>query len=208
MASPAAAVVTVTSQSALISLGNLDNTAINNALINFANFNSFALTGQHLTKVTLKVTSKIDGAVRATNNSGGPRNPTASYTLNTAADGMGFSLAGTDTKTQTFFNVPNGSFRVISQIDPSVLMTQSLTSGLSVFNVGPVQIAYDAAALLAKSPADVLFGAGTIVNAGSTALFTLEYESVIPEPATWALMIVGFGMVGVAARRRKAAVAA
>jgi hypothetical protein len=30
----------------------------------------------------------------------------------------------------------------------------------------------------------------------------------VPEPATWGLMIVGFGMVGLSARRRKAAVAA
>jgi hypothetical protein len=30
----------------------------------------------------------------------------------------------------------------------------------------------------------------------------------VPEPATWGMMIVGFGMVGVATRRRKAAVAA
>ena len=166
------------------------------------------MANHYLIIVTLKVTSKIDGAVRATNSSGGPRNSTASYTLNTAADGMDFSLAGAETKTQTFLNVPNGSFRVITQSDPSVLMTQSLTSGFSVFNAGPVQIAYDAAALLAKLPADVLFDTGVIVNTGSTALFTLEYESVIPEPATWALMIVGFGMVGVAAHRRKAAVAA
>jgi hypothetical protein len=32
--------------------------------------------------------------------------------------------------------------------------------------------------------------------------------AVVPEPGTWALMIVGFGMVGVAARRRNRAVAA
>ncbi|KAB7647444.1 PEPxxWA-CTERM sorting domain-containing protein [Polymorphobacter fuscus] len=30
----------------------------------------------------------------------------------------------------------------------------------------------------------------------------------VPEPATWGMMILGFGMVGIAARRRKAAVAA
>lgn len=29
----------------------------------------------------------------------------------------------------------------------------------------------------------------------------------VPEPASWALMIIGFGMVGIAARRRKAAIA-
>jgi PEP-CTERM motif len=208
MASPAAAALTVTSQVAMISLGNLDNSAISAALINFADFNSFALTGQHLTKVTLKVNSSINGAVRATNNTGSFRDPSASYTLDTSATGMGFSLSGSETETETYFNVPTGGFRVISAIDPTVLMTQSLTSGLSVFNAGPVQISFDASALLATMPIDVLFGNGVITNNGSLAMFTLEYESVIPEPATWALMIVGFGMVGVAARRRKAAVAA
>jgi hypothetical protein len=33
-------------------------------------------------------------------------------------------------------------------------------------------------------------------------------RNAVPEPASWALMIVGFGMVGVVARRRKASVAA
>lgn len=208
VAAPASAAVTVTSQVAMVSLGNLDNSAISAALINFADFNSFALANQHLTKVTLKVTSSINGAVRATNNSGGFRNPSATYTLNTAATGMGFSLSDSESATDTYFNVPNGGFRVISAIDPTVLMSQSLTTGLSVFNAGPVQFSFDASALLATMPVDVTFGAGVITNIGSLATFTLEYESVIPEPATWGLMILGFGMVGVAARRRKASVAA
>jgi hypothetical protein len=39
--------------------------------------------------------------------------------------------------------------------------------------------------------------------------FTSSDASVVPEPATWALMILGFGMVGVAARRsRPVAIAA
>jgi hypothetical protein len=32
--------------------------------------------------------------------------------------------------------------------------------------------------------------------------------TIVPEPATWALLVLGFGLVGVTARRRKAAVAA
>jgi len=32
--------------------------------------------------------------------------------------------------------------------------------------------------------------------------------NAVPEPASWAMLIMGFGLVGAAARRRKAAVAA
>ncbi|MFQ3596236.1 MAG: PEPxxWA-CTERM sorting domain-containing protein [Sphingomonadaceae bacterium] len=63
------------------------------------------------------------------------------------------------------------------------------------------------------------FGYGlTTTVAGGTPLFlasTLQpfvsYETissgVIPEPATWAMLIAGFGVVGLAARRRRSAIA-
>lgn len=38
-------------------------------------------------------------------------------------------------------------------------------------------------------------------------LVKLGYNGAVPEPATWAMMIVGFGLVGAAVRRRKTAVA-
>ena len=60
---------------------------------------------------------------------------------------------------------------------------------------------------------------GDIVQAGSAqryenpflanyARFTLADVGGVPEPATWAMMIGGFGMVGAAARRRAPATAA
>lgn len=42
---------------------------------------------------------------------------------------------------------------------------------------------------------------------GNVGLSNISFNAV-PEPSTWALLIVGFGMVGVAARRRKSVVAA
>ncbi len=47
---------------------------------------------------------------------------------------------------------------------------------------------------------DSVFGAGQLTVNGLTI-------DAIPEPATWGLMIVGFGLVGVAARRRSAVTA-
>ena len=37
---------------------------------------------------------------------------------------------------------------------------------------------------------------------------TLSTGGTVPEPASWAPMIMGFGLVGIAARRRRSAVAA
>jgi len=38
--------------------------------------------------------------------------------------------------------------------------------------------------------------------------FTVQYNqmNVVPEPATWGLMMAGFGVIGVTARRRKSAI--
>lgn len=41
-----------------------------------------------------------------------------------------------------------------------------------------------------------------------TGLAEVRFGGVVPEPASWALMIAGFGIVGAASRRRRAIVAA
>lgn len=51
------------------------------------------------------------------------------------------------------------------------------------------------------------FAGGADVSAFDNITFGRD-TPVIPEPATWAMMIAGFGLVGFAARRRAAAVAA
>ena len=52
---------------------------------------------------------------------------------------------------------------------------------------------------------------GTATGRGATMHGNFAYsviEGTVPEPATWALLIAGFGVTGAAARRRRAAVAA
>lgn len=48
---------------------------------------------------------------------------------------------------------------------------------------------------------------GTYVGGVSSGFSFKITESAVPEPATWALMVSGFGLVGAALRRRKAATA-
>ena len=46
------------------------------------------------------------------------------------------------------------------------------------------------------------------LSVSASTFVTLNISGAVPEPASWALMIAGFGMVGFAARRRRAVVAA
>ncbi|HEY2358781.1 MAG TPA: PEPxxWA-CTERM sorting domain-containing protein [Phenylobacterium sp.] len=50
--------------------------------------------------------------------------------------------------------------------------------------------------------------AGLDHHADVTATFTQTVKAGVPEPASWALMITGFGMAGATLRRRRATVAA
>ena len=50
----------------------------------------------------------------------------------------------------------------------------------------------------------VTFNKLTFSNIGSTATGNLTATVSVPEPATWAMMIAGFGLVGVGLRRRSA----
>lgn len=50
----------------------------------------------------------------------------------------------------------------------------------------------------------VVFEYGIRDNAGSNSPFFLQ-QTAVPEPGTWTMLIVGFGLVGVSARRRAGA---
>jgi hypothetical protein len=53
-----------------------------------------------------------------------------------------------------------------------------------------------------------IIGFGTLNGAERSFLLTPFVAPAIPEPASWALMIAGFGIAGIMARRRVACVAA
>jgi len=71
------------------------------------------------------------------------------------------------------------------------------------FGVHP-GVAGDVGFVFNNGPSDVN---GTAGDYGSLA-YSATFTDGVPEAATWAMMIAGFGLVGIAARRRKVALAA
>jgi len=62
----------------------------------------------------------------------------------------------------------------------------------------------DAAFLFGDSFTAIAFSDGLIIGTGTS--FTTAVANAVPEPASWAMMILGLGAVGVTARRRTLAV--
>jgi hypothetical protein len=132
---------------------------------------------------------------------------------NNAADGVGspfvfvetFSLAGLNPTTAAL----SGRFSGDNGVTAVFLNGTLISSGADGFT-----------AFTAFSAASSAFVAGTntltfdLRNDGGPAGLRVEVagtadaSAVVPEPAMWGLMIVGFGMVGVSARRRRTTVAA
>ncbi len=48
----------------------------------------------------------------------------------------------------------------------------------------------------------------TALGGNDFGIDDISFSAAVPEPGTWAMLMLGFGLVGVSARRRKAAVAA
>ena len=58
-------------------------------------------------------------------------------------------------------------------------------------------------ALLANNTLTVNGVAGTTAGADAAFSGTLSFARAVPEPATWAMMLIGFGAVGVSLRRKR-----
>jgi hypothetical protein len=107
-----------------------------------------------------------------------------------SVDGSGFTLT-----TVTGLNVALGAgtywLGLSNNVDNNQITTYVLSGGSK---------------LGAASQSD---NAGNFFNARiDDASFTIQGSAGVPEPATWALMIGGFGLAGAALRRRRTAIAA
>ncbi len=109
---------------------------------------------------------------------------------------------------QIFFDAVAGSFGGSSGIGNisfgsnliSPFQIQSANLGFTQFN-GPT--------LFSGSPSNPTFSLGTFnltsIVSGNSTLTISRAVGAVPEPATWAMMLIGFGAIGMATRRRRSA---
>jgi len=199
---PAAATVTFVPTSVLV--GAVYSTNTNDAYFTsrgvvFTPTSNFALTSvgiyQDLTNVTLNFTVEL-----ATNPSGttGPGTILRSGSVVANTTGLqfiDFAFASLNLAAGSYYNV---NFSFTGNSNQNFFYTQ-----------------FNAQSFFDQSYAQAGFAGIDGTQAHDTTNFVLpairlngSAAAVVPEPASWALMILGFGLVGVAARRRSATVAA
>lgn len=101
----------------------------------------------------------------------------------------------------SFGATPSGNFKANFLIDASVDLFTTNTGGpLDPLN-GDV-----GATLTANNASGAVFDAGSGNSLTSVSAVPINATSAVPEPATWAMMLIGFGTIGGVLRTRRKAI--
>jgi PEP-CTERM motif len=109
----------------------------------------------------------------------------------------GFSLSN-----WTITKVGGGAFTLVS-LDLAISWYSASTNELVTVGAAPVNYTTTLTAYVVNQTGSSITIAGSPVDGYWTADNFVFDAAVVPEPATWAMLIAGFGLVGFAARRRR-----
>lgn len=130
---------------------------------------------------------KLSGSARAVNNAGAG-----------GTDGLYYSSEDTDVallpSDSTLFYVSVDSLRD--------LLTRADYTSYGTIDLTAADNAQGQARIANRDPATGAPGASTYANLSLTSI-TARVGAPVPEPATWAMMVTGFAVAGVALRRRR-----
>ena len=125
----------------------------------------------------------------------------------TPADIFNFALGFTDPENIAVFTLISGFQGSYGSTGPGISTMGTYTESL-VRNRPFVSYALSFVPTSAGSLLLTFGGAGPNESAGPILDNVLVGSQVVPEPSTWLMLLAGFGMVGLAARRRRSSVAA
>ena len=125
----------------------------------------------------------------------------------TPADIFNFALGFTNPENIAAFTLVSGFQGSYGSTGPAITSMGTYTESL-VRNRPFVSYALSFVPTSAGSLLLTFAGRGPNDSAGPILDNVLVGSQVVPEPSTWLMLLAGFGMVGVAARRRRSSVAA
>ena len=129
--------------------------------------------------------------------------------LGGTSDGLGtFTLTGlTDTYTGDIFRLLV-SFTAPTSTPSNTTFETLLQGTVTGMNAGGVFVNFDnAVRTFASSAGPFTFALNdvSISSNSATQIVSGQIQAAVPEPGTWAMMLIGFGGMGVALRRRRSA---
>jgi len=172
-------------------------------------FDGFGIPTQRLTEVALSFTAGAEASYIVTNvnlfGSPASRQITLVRGLQGTLTGNGFNLANSSTVSKTN-SVPRPGVVNFGAFSPQVSASGAITSGFAAFG-SPVSFNLNVRQFGNSLTGAPNLGATTatinpLAPLSSRYSATLTYTSV-PEPSEWAMLLVGFGLIGLAARRRR-----
>jgi hypothetical protein len=153
------------------------------------------------------ITPQIDG------NAGSFSNPTVmcTPTMNSCPSGQSFTDTVTFTTPTGYNNVSailNSTFNTANPLTNLNFNSVTLNNGTTTTAFNIVNGVFDSAS---REMISLTAGASNVLTINGTTFGDASYSgtlsfgtTAVPEPATWALMLMGFGAVGFSMRRRRA----
>jgi hypothetical protein len=154
------------------------------------------------------ITPQIDG------NAGSFSNPTVACTptVNSCPNGQSFTDTVTFTTPTGYNNVSailNSTFNTSNPLTNLNFNSVTLNNGTTTTAFNIANGVFDSAsremiALTAGASNVLTINGTTFGDASYSGTLSFGQTAAVPEPATWALMLIGFGAVGFSMRRRRA----
>lgn len=127
-------------------------------------------------------------------------NSFGNFSFGTGSGGNGFASTG-----QAFgIDLGRRCLNFFQTCNYNVVVPQGYVSG-TVAGVSTTTWLNTSFASFGLTPGDSVYAFG---QGAASDTFTVRVESAVPEPSTWAMMLLGFGGIGIAVRRKRAPVLA